>query len=282
MEKSPRKIKIIKDQITSHPKEFLLAGMFILTYIPTLLWMWDRWFARDSYYSHGILIPFVSGFLVWQMRAELAAIRPKSSSWGMPLIAGGLFVHILSSLFRVYFTSAFSMIMVLAGAILFLYGTATFRKIVFPLGFLVFMMPIPLVVVANISFKMKIFAAQIATAARNGMGLEAIRSGSVLKMQHAYVVVDDICSGLRSLIALTALGSIFAWWMKGPMYKRVLLFCSTIPIAIATNVIRIIFLSFISEVWGPEYATGFVHDLSGFMVFALAFVLLYAMGKLLE
>ena len=272
----------MKNPLKSHTTEFLLAGMFILTYIPTLLWMWDRWFARDSYYSHGILIPFVSGFLVWQMRDELAAIKPRRSPWGMPLIITGLCVHLMSSLLRVYFTSGFSMPVVLSGLVLFFYGSKTLKKITFPVAFLIFMIPVPLVVITNISFKMKIFAAQIATAALNSMGLEAVRSGSVLKMQHTYVVVDDICSGLRSLISLTALGSIFAWWMKGPMPKRILLFCSTIPIAIATNVLRIVFLSFVSEVWGSQYATGFVHDFSGFMVFALAFVLLYAVGKVLE
>ncbi|HBO97004.1 MAG TPA: exosortase A [Candidatus Omnitrophica bacterium] len=272
----------MKNPLKSHTTEFLLAGMFILTYIPTLLWLWDRWFARDSYYSHGILIPFVSGFLVWQMRDELAAIKPRRSPWGMPLIITGLCVHLMSSLLRVYFTSGFSMLVVLSGLVLFFYGSKTLKKITFPVAFLIFMIPVPLVVITNISFKMKIFAAQIATAALNSMGLEAVRSGSVLKMQHTYVVVDDICSGLRSLISLTALGSIFAWWMKGPMPKRILLFCSTIPIAIATNVLRIVFLSFVSEVWGSQYATGFVHDFSGFMVFALAFVLLYAVGKVLE
>ena len=268
--------------IKSYTNEFLTTGLFLFTYTPTLLWMWDRWFARDTYYSHGILIPFVSGFLIWQMRDELAKIPLKRSPKGMPLIIIGLGIHVLSSLFRVYFTSGFSMLIVLVGLVLFFYGSGILKRIIFPICFLMFMIPTPMVVVANISFKMKILAARIATAALNGMGLEAVRSGSILKMQHAYVVIDDICSGLRSLISLAALGSIFAYWMKGPMHKRVILFCSTAPIAIATNVLRIVFLSFVSEVWGPEYATGFIHEFSGFMVFALAFVLLYAVGKLLE
>lgn len=272
----------MKNSLKSHVTELLLAGMFILTYVPTILWMWDRWFARDSYYSHGILVPFVSGFLIWQMREDLAAIRPSRSPWGMPLVVAGLIIHLGSSLFRIYFTSGFSMLIVLTGLILFVYGSKTFKKIVFPVCFLIFMIPVPLVVITTISFKMKILAAQIATAALNGMGLAAVRSGSVLKMQHTYVVVDDVCSGLRSLISLTALGSIFAYWMKGPTYKRIILFCSTIPIAIATNVLRIIFLAFVSEVWGAEYAVGFIHDFSGFMVFALAFILLYAVGEVLE
>lgn len=271
-----------KDLLRKYSIELLLGGIFLLTYFPTFLWMWDRWFARDSYYSHGILIPFISGFLIWQMKSTLAAIPRKPSSWGIPLITIGLAIHLISSLQRTYFSSGFSMIMVLIGLILYLYGSKLFKKIIFPVFFLVFMVPVPLVVITNISFKMKLFAAQIATVALNSMGLEAVRSGSTLKMEHAYVIVDDVCSGLRSLISLTALGSIFAYWMKGPMYKRVLLFLSTIPIAILTNVLRIIFLAFVSEVWGPEYASGFIHDLSGFMVFGLAFLLLYAAGKVLE
>jgi len=129
---------------------------------------------------------------------------------------------------------------------------------------------------------MKLFAAKIATSMLNSIGLAAIQAGSIIKMRHTQVVVDDVCSGLRSLISLGALGSIFAYWMDSAMWRRVLLFLSTIPIAIATNVARIIFLASVSEIWGPEHAAGLIHDVSGFMVFALAFVLLFAMGKVLE
>jgi len=265
-----------------HTKELLAAAIFLLTYTPTLIWMSDRWFADDSYYSHGILIPFVTGFLIWQKKDILAKITITSSRWGMPLIVTGIVIHLVSSLFRVYFTSGFSMLIVLIGMILHFYGRKVLKEILFPVLFLVFMLPVPLVVIRNISFKMKIFAARIATVLLNNVGLPAIRKGSIIQMQHAYVIVDDVCSGLRSLISLTALGSIFAYWMQGPMIKRVILFLSTIPIAVITNVFRIIFLAGISEIWGPEYATGFTHDASGFMVFALAFALLYAVGKILE
>lgn len=263
-------------------RELLIAGIFLLTYVPTLCWMWERWFARDSYYSHGILVPFVSGFLIWQKREELQKTEFVKSNWAVPLIVAGIIIHILSSVLRVYFTSGLSMMIVLFGLVLYIYGKETFNKIIFPLAFLLFMIPMPMVVITNISFRMKVFAAQIAAYMLNNMRLPAIREGSIIKMRHAYVIVDDVCSGLRSLISLTALGAIFAYWMKSGPTKKIILFLSTIPIAIITNVIRIIFLSFISEVWGPEYATGFIHDFSGFMVFAIAFVLLFAVGKLLE
>ncbi len=302
---------------------FLLSSLLVLiAYVPTFVWMKTRWFARDSYYSHGILVPFVVAYLIWQKWPEILAIlksveckgqrverglddreqkadngnpesenqilpssalrSPFSSQLGLPLIAAGLFVHIFSSVMRVGFISGFSMWVVLAGLILHFYGMKIFKVVLFPMVFLLFMIPLPEVIVVNISFRMKMFAAVISEHIINGMGIMAIREGSVIRMPHAFVVVDDICSGLRSLISLTALGSIFAYWFKGPMWKRWLLFAMTAPIAVTTNVFRVVFLSFTAEVWGHDAASGFVHDASGFSVFALAFLLLLAVGKIIE
>ena len=264
-------------------KKQLLAGIiFIIAYFPIFNWMWDRWFVADSYYSHGILVPFVTIFFIWQMKDELKAITPKKSRIGIALILCGLFIYLLSSILRIYFTAGFSMLVVLYGMVLLFWGKEIFSKIAFPLAFLVFMVPIPEVAVVNISFRLKLFAAQVATVLLNNMRIPAIRDGSVIKMRTSQVVVDDVCSGLRSLISLTALGSIFAYMMKDKMFKRVLLFLSTIPIAILTNVCRVIILASVSEIWGTEYIEGFIHDATGYMVFGLAFILLYAVGKLLE
>ncbi|MCK5581116.1 MAG: exosortase/archaeosortase family protein [Candidatus Omnitrophica bacterium] len=261
----------------------IIAGvLFLSVYLPTLIWMWDRWFARDSYYSHGILIPFVAGYLIWQKKDELQKIVCVRSRLGMVLIVVGIIVHLISSILRIYFSSGFSMLLVLVGLILHFYGKKVMRVVLFPVGFLFFMIPIPLVVIVNISFQMKLFAAEIAEQVLNGMGLTAEREGSVIIMENTKVVVDDVCSGLRSLISLTALGSIFAYWLDAPVYKRIGLFLTTIPIAVITNVFRVVVLSFVSEVWGPKYATGFMHDATGFLVFGLAFVLLYAAARIIE
>lgn len=265
-----------------HKRQVILGIVFILTYFPTLLWMWDRWFVRDSYYSHGILIPLVVGYLIWYKRRDIVSTPIEPSPWGVWLIVLGLCIHILSSFFRVYFSSSFSMMIVLAGIILHFYGKTVFRKVAFPVCFLIFMMPLPLVVVVNISFKLKLFAAHLAALILNAMGLHAVQEGSIIKMSRAYVIVDDVCSGLRSLISLMALGSIFAYWMKGSTFKRILVFLSTIPIAVVTNVFRVIVLSSVSEIWGPRYAIGFLHNATGLLVFGLAFILLYGVVKLIE
>jgi len=299
---------------------FLLSFVLVLAaYVPTFDWMRIRWFSASSYYSHGILVPFVVAYLIWQKWPEIletlrhydtealknqdtkapdvtsvtvsqcpsvsgsSAIVPEChSALGLPLIAAGLLAHIFSSVMRVGFISGFSMWVVLAGLILHFYGMKMFKTVLFPLVFLLFMIPLPELIVVNVSFRMKMFAAGIAEKVINAMGILAIREGSVIRMPNAFVVVDDVCSGLRSLISLTALGSIFAYWFKGPMWKRWLVFAMTAPIAVATNVCRVVLLSFVAEVWGHEAASGFVHDLSGFSVFALAFLMLLAFGKMIE
>ncbi|MBN1870054.1 MAG: exosortase/archaeosortase family protein [Candidatus Omnitrophica bacterium] len=273
---------MVKTVLKNHLKLLCAAAVFLFSYVPTFIWMWDRWFARDSYYSHGVLVPFVTAFLIWQKRGELTSTEKSESGWGMPLIVAGMLLHIFASLLRVYFVSGFSMLIVLAGLILYFYGLAVFQKILFPVLFLVFMVPMPLIIITNVSFQMKIFAAKIAAGILNNIGIPALRQGSLIIMRNAQVVVDDVCSGLRSLISLMALGSIFAYWMKSSAVKKYVLFAATIPIAVLTNVARIIFLSSIAEIWGPQSAIGFIHDASGFLVFALAFILLYVMVRILE
>lgn len=269
-------------QWQKHVPELVLGVLFILIYMPIFWWMWERWFAPDSYYTHGILVPFVTAFLIWYKRDVLRKIPLESSPWGLKLIVLGILIHLLSALFRIYFTSGFSMLIVIMGLVLHFYGEKVFKETAFALCFLVFMVPLPMIIVTGISFKLKLYVAHIAAGVLNNIRIPAIEDGSIIRMPHAEVIVDDVCSGLRSLISLTALGSLFAYWMTANKIKKVILFVSTIPIAVVTNVFRIVVLAVISEVWGAQYAKGLLHELTGLSVFALACVLLAFVGKLLE
>ena len=266
----------------NHKNQLIALAIFLVAYVPVFMVMWNRWWARDSYYSHGILIPFVSAFLIWQMKDEISKIKPKESPLGFIVILGGVIIYLLASMFRVNIAASLSMLIVFWGLVLYFYGNTLFKKLAFPLAFLFFMVPLPSVVITRLSFKLKLFAAELATYVIQGIGIKAVREGSIIMMPHAHVVVDDVCSGLRSLISLLALGSIFAYWFKGAFWKRILIFALTIPIAIITNMCRVVILAFISEVWGPQYAEGFIHDATGMLVFVLAFVLLFVSIKLLE
>ncbi len=143
------------------------------------------------------------------------------------------------------------------------------------------MIPLPLILVAFICFKLKIIAAQFATFILNLIGLHAVQQSSIIKLSHSFVLVEDSCGGLRSLISLTALGCIFAYRLKLRLTKKILLFLSAIPVATISNAFRIVFLSAVGECWGTEHTQGFLHDLSGYLVFVFAFLLLFAVKKIL-
>jgi exosortase len=143
------------------------------------------------------------------------------------------------------------------------------------------MVPLPLIVVALICFKLKIIAAHLATLILNIIGFHAIQQSSIIKLPHSYVLVEDSCGGLRSLISLTALGCIFAYRLHLRLSMKLLLFLTAVPIAVITNGCRIVFLSVVGEIWGTQYTQGFIHDLSGYLVFVFAFLLLFGAKKLM-
>lgn len=260
----------------------ILSALILLAYLPTFFWMIDRWSAKDTYYSHGFLIPLVSGFIVWLKRDRLRRIDIKPSNLGWVFFMSGMFIHAASALLRVYFSSGFSLLLVLAGLVLLFLGKEFLRQLIFPIAFLMFMIPLPLVAIADLSFKLKIFAAQVSTIIINKLGIPAISEGSVIKTMHSYLVVEDPCSGIRSLIALVALGALMAYFSNMPRIRKTALFLSSVPIAVSSNVIRIVSLSLASEIYGAKLATGWFHDMMGILVFVFAFAGLSLVGKMLE
>lgn len=263
----------------AHQKEIIVGLLLFVSYLPIILWMWERWFAQDSYYSHGILVPLVSFFLIWKKKDLFKELPFEPSPWGLRLFVFGIIVYWFSALLHVYFSAGFSMLIVMAGLVLHFYGKKVFKEARFPLLFLVFMIPLPIIVVAFICFKLKIIAAHLATYILNVIGLPAIQQSSVIKMSHSYVLVEDSCGGLRSLISLTALGCIFAYRLKLRLSMKFLLFLSAIPIATITNAFRIVFLSAVGEILGTQYTYGFLHNFSGYLVFIFAFLLLFGVKK---
>ncbi len=255
--------------------------LLVFAYFPTILWMVDRWTALDSYYGHGFLIPLISLALIWRKRKALALIQSSPSRLGLPLLIAGLLIHLVSAMIKVYFTSAFSIVLTVSGLVLYLWGRKMLRAVAFPVFFLLFMVPFPLVVIGTMTVRLKLFAALCATHILRTIGLPALQQGSTIYMAHATVMVDDPCSGLRSLLSLLTLGVLFAYLKQASFPKRVVFFLSSIPIAMIANIIRIVLLAGIADIYGTEIALRFFHDFSGFVVFGLALAGLSAVGRIL-
>ncbi len=260
----------------------VLCIVFLALFYPTYSHLFTRFNARDSYYSHGFLIPFVCLYLVFRKKDKLLSIKPESEPAGLFIILAGVLFYIISSFLKINFFTYLAIPVSILGIVLYLGGKKITKELLFPISFLFFMLPLPKVVIIGISFKLKLMVAQVATFLALNMGVQAERVGSTIYYPGGELLVGDPCSGLRSLVTFLALGALCTQFTKARLWRRTALFVSAIPIALLSNLTRITFLVMVSYIYGEKVALGFLHDFSGIMVFVLGFVCLIGASKLLR
>ena len=258
-----------------------VAALVVLVYHQTFLTLWRTWNTSPNY-SHGFLIPPVVIFLLWRERRGFMEARERGSAFGLVLIALALLGHVVSIRAGVFMTQGYSFVLLLFGLSLFCSGGRATRTVWFPLGYLVFMLPMPPFLMNVVSFRLKIFAARTGSAIAVKLGIPLARSGMTIHIPAGSLRIADPCSGLRSLIALVALGALFAYLTEGKSWKRLVLFASAVPLAVLANIVRIAVLCAVANVWGIDAALGFFHDFSGFLLFFIAFAGLVVVRKLLK
>ena len=153
----------------------VLGALVLVVYIPSLIWMYDRWTVKDTYYSHGLLVPFISALLIWLKREQLAKLTLKPSNTGWLLLIPSITVYLISAILRINFSGAFTLVPMLAGLVLLFMGKEYLKQLLFPILFILFMIPLPSAAIVNISFQLKIFAAKLSTFVVNQIGVPAIR-----------------------------------------------------------------------------------------------------------
>ena len=258
-----------------------LSLLFILLYFPFICTMVHDW-NENSNYSHGYLIPFISAFMVWTIRKELREVDLSPNNWGLILIALGLAQLTVAKIGSEYFLQRSSMIVLLFGLSLFLLGNAFTKKISTPLLYLTFMIPIPAIIWNQFAFPMKLFASYIAANLIDFIGISILREGNILHLASTTLEVVDACSGLRSLTSLLALSGALAYIVSLRRISKWILFFSAIPIAIAVNIFRLTSTAMLAQQFGAKVAQGFLHEISGLLVFIIAFIFLFVTYSILS
>lgn len=258
------------------------GGLLAYIYYPTFAWMVDRWSARDSYFGHGFLIPVISLYWIIKKRAQLSAAPQESDLRGLFIMVPALLLQIFASLLRIYFVSGFSFVFLLLGAALFLFGKKVFGQIWFPIGFLFLMIPLPLLVISEITLQMKFFVSEITAGLLSYIGIQTTRAGSYLYTPHAMIIVGDPCSGFRSFLAFLCLGLVFAYGSRVSFWKKSFLVFAGLPLALISNIGRVFALTVLAEIYGNPFIQGWVHDASGILMFVTALGVFLAMRKKLE
>jgi len=240
-----------------------------------------RQWADDDDYTHGFLILPLALYFVWERREALRRIAVQPNLLGVGLLAMGLLLLVVGTVGAELFLQRSSLILVLSGLVWLILGTAFLRELLFPIAFLVFMIPLPAVVMNAVAFPLQLFAAQSATFCMQTAGIPVLREGNTIVLSNTTLEVVEACSGIRSLQALLALGAVYGYFTQKAAWKRWALIALSVPIAIAANAFRVAGTGFLAHFIGPEAAQGFYHSFAGWMVFAVAFVLLLGVGTLL-
>jgi exosortase len=259
----------------------VLVALLAALYHEVILRMGIQW-NDDPDYSHGFLVPVLVGYFLWERWDRLKASRLTPSLWGVALLAGGLLMLVVGSIGAELYLQRSSLIVVIAGLVLLVMGRDALKTLMFPIAFMFFMVPLPAIVVNAVAFPLQLFAARTAEFCLFNFGIPVLREGNVIVLAGTTLEVAEACSGIRSLQALLALGTVYAYFSQRETWKRWVLVLLSVPIAIAANAFRVSGTGVLANYWGSQAAEGFYHTFSGWLIFVVAFLLLLGCGGLLS
>ena len=265
----------------------------------------DWWF--DENYSHGLLIPFVIGYILWLQRDQLRAEESRPTwLWGGLAIGAALFALWAGVAGAELYTQRLSLLLIIIGLLLYFFGSRLLRLMFVPLVLLFLALPIPAIVFNRIAFPLQLFASRCAVWSMSVLGIPVLRQGNIIELkplnsfETRKLEVVEACSGIRSLMTLITLAVVFAYFtyprsndVGGPtgpfaflrsygFWRSTILVVSAVPIAILTNAARVSGTGILSHYYGTQVADGFFHSFSGWVVYIVAFLLLFAVGWILD
>jgi exosortase len=249
-----------------------VSALLAACYAPVLYRLISQWY-DDPDMGHGFFVPVIAGYIAWQNRGQLAGIAPKPNWWGAVIMAWAAIQLYIATLGAELFLARTSLVISIIGAVLLLGGVYYLRVFAFPLFLLFFMVPIPTVIYNALTFPLQLRASEAAEWAIDALGIPIIREGNVLILASQTLNVVEACSGIRSLLTLTFLSLVYGYWAEKRIWVRVMLFVSTIPIAILANAGRVTLTGVFSEI-DPKLAEGLFHEAEGWVIFMVAFAIL--------
>lgn len=306
---------------------FAIVSALIFAYATVLVKLGQDWWT-DENYSHGLLIPFVIGYFLWTERARLARMAGRSSTaWGLSAVVFALLALWAGTAGAELYMQRISLVIMLAGTVLYFWGFALLRVLFVPLLLLMLAIPIPTILFNKIAFPLQLFASRCAVWAMTLFDIPVLRQGNVIELmplgarETKKLEVVEACSGIRSLMTLLTLAVVFAYFTHprtedrgdrgnggdnpsdGPsapgvapgvvtslvqrvksygFWRSVIIVLSAVPIAIFTNALRVSGTGVLARYYGTKVADGFFHSFSGWVIYIVAFLMLFGVGWLLD
>jgi exosortase len=299
-----------------------IAIALAFVYFTVLLKLGGDWW-NDENYSHGLLIPFIIGYILWLERDRFREARTQPAVWwGVIGVGFSLLLLWAGTAGAELFVQRLSLVVMLAGVVIYFWGFRLLRLIAVPLSLLILSIPIPQIIFNRIAFPLQLFASRCAVAAMSFFSIPVLRQGNVIELmplgasEPKRLAVVEACSGIRSLMTLVTLAVVYAYFTKpkqGPtnfslsqtsekgsaeehdklkfvghflksftFWRSLILVVAAVPIAILTNALRVSGTGVLAHYYGTRVADGFFHSFSGWVIYIAAAVLLFATGWMLD
>ena len=258
-------------------KLLVIALALGLLYSKTIAWLVGSWI-YNSYYSHGLIVLAVSMYFAYRT-CRKESISPEVDVRGLYLVSAATIIHVFATLWDVEYVSAVSLLFAVFGIILTLYGSKTARKLVFPVFFMILAVPFPIYNIAN---WLEVLSAQTSVNFVNAFGVEASNTGAEIHLKACSFVVGAPCSGIRSIISLLTVATLYVYLIQDKMPVKVALVALSIPFAFFANVLRISSILVVAELYGRNAALGFFHYASDIVLFVTAVVMLMFLRRCLK
>jgi len=256
-----------------------VAALMAACYAPVLVRLFNQWY-DDPDMGHGFFVPVIAGYIAWQNRHRIADLTPEPNWWGAAIMIWAAIQLYIATLGAELFLARTSLVISIIGAVLLLGGVRYVRIFAFPLFLLFFMVPIPTVIYNYLTFPLQLRASEAAEWAISTLGIPIIREGNVLELASQKLNVVEACSGIRSLLTLTFLSLVYGYFAEKRTWIRVVLFFSTIPIAILANAGRVTITGVVSEI-RADLAEGLFHEMEGWVIFMVAFAILVVLHQVI-
>jgi len=271
---------VLHDKMKRVSAGLLIVAGFLWLYWPVMDKLVGAW-ATDDNYSHGFFIVPLAAYFAWERRLRFVAAPSHPSAFGLPVVIGSILLLAAGVIGAEMFITRVSILGTIVGIVLFLFGWNRLRVLVFPLAFLLLMIPLPAILFNQIAFPLQLLASRVGELAITAANVPVLREGNLLVLPNTTLEVAEACSGIRSLVSLLTLGIVFGYFADSRLWVRTLIALSTIPVAILSNGMRVAGTGIAAHHFGTAAAEGFFHEFSGWLLFVVAFLMLLGLQRLL-
>jgi exosortase len=259
----------------------MISALVLVLYGRALGTMAEQWWS-DPNYGHGFLVPLFAAYILWHERSRRREVPIHTSNWGLPIMLFAIGLLILGTLSSEHFTARVSLLVLISGIIVFLVGWQALRSIAFPIGYLIFMIPLPAIIYYQLTFPLQLLASRLGANGLVVLGVPTVREGNLLILPNCTLEVVEACSGVRSLLSLLAAVVGYVYLAEPNIWKRCVLVASTVPIVIVSNGFRLVAAGILSFFFGPGVDSGLAHTGLGLAFFAIAFLSILLVHNLLR